>query len=182
MQQIDYENYDTLNLYVKKIKAEEIKERYKNFGWILFNEQENATYEDILDLTFTRPHKIENKDELQLMQVYMEERINSIGKIERHKHSKSTSIGLCLGTFTLLLLALGLWLIITQYTITSSLVFGIISTAFSVFFIVLEAVFFPKLIKHENKSFKEKYDKLYKEADDLCKKAINLRGNSHEQN
>ena len=69
MQQIDYENYDTLNLYVKKIKAEEIKERYKNFGWILFNEQENATYEDILDLTFTRPHKIENKDELQLMQV-----------------------------------------------------------------------------------------------------------------
>ena len=59
----DYINYDSLKLYVKKNKSKEIIEHYKLFGWELAEEFENKKYEDILDLTFCRAHKIENKDE-----------------------------------------------------------------------------------------------------------------------
>ena len=104
----DYINYDSLKLYVKKNKSKEIIEHYKLFGWEVLEEFENKKYEDILDLTFCRPHKIKNKDELQLLQVYMEERLNEQAKIEKHKHSKTTSIGLCLGVIGVGLITLGL--------------------------------------------------------------------------
>ena len=59
--QIDnYKDFDKLSLYVKKYKAEEIIKHYKNFNWKLVSESENKKYEDIVDLTFIRKHKIEN--------------------------------------------------------------------------------------------------------------------------
>ena len=68
--------YDELRLYVKKTKKDEIVNHYKVFGWNLVSINENKRYEDIVDLEFKRPHKIKEKDELQLLQVYMEENVN----------------------------------------------------------------------------------------------------------
>ena len=83
-------NYDNLTLYVKKNKVEEIVQHYEIFGWQLVKSVENDRYEDLVDLTFVRPHKIENKDDLQLYQVFMEEKLNEAAKAQRRRHIWST--------------------------------------------------------------------------------------------
>ena len=158
--------YDYLTLYAKKIKVKEVIEHYQIFGWELVNESENYRYEDILDLSFVRPHKIKNKDELQLQQVYMEEKLNEIGKCEKHKNSKSVSFGLCIGVGVLLLLALSINMFIKMNT-TSQLVFAIIFASLSVILLILELVFLPKIYKKENLYFKTKTESLNQELINL---------------
>ena len=102
MMKIDnYKEYDTLTLYVKKNKSTGIIKHYKIFGWELVEEADNNMYADLVDLTFIRSHKIKNKDELQLQQVYMEETLNKLGKLDKFKHAKSASVGLSVGTIIL---------------------------------------------------------------------------------
>ena len=83
MEKIDSNKFDTLNLFVKKIKRQDVVDTYTSLGWKLLTEKENDRYEDIIDLTFLRPHKIQNKDQLQLMQVYTEDNLNEIAKLEK---------------------------------------------------------------------------------------------------
>ena len=49
---------DTLICHTKKSMATGVTESYACLGWILNEETENSVYEDIVDLTFVRPHKI----------------------------------------------------------------------------------------------------------------------------
>lgn len=168
--------YDTLTLYAKKNKVEEVVENYKIFGWELVNETENDRYEDILDLSFVRPHKIKNKDELQLRQVYMEDRLNSLGKLEKHKNSKTTAFGLCLGTIFLALIVCGLYLIISS----SSLAWGIVLTAVGVILLIFELIFLPKLHKKEKLDYETKTLGLKQELKEILDSAKQLQEKSHE--
>lgn len=148
---------DYLELYVKKTKAQHLVDQYRLFGWTLERSRENAHYEDLVDLTFSREHNIPHKDDLQLLQVYMEERINATAKKEHNKHALSTSLGLCLGVLGLAMIVLGI-LILTQilpYKLAAAVVLLGLGSAS----VVLTAIFIPKIVKKENRSFKAFYDK-----------------------
>lgn len=178
MEKIDFNNFDKLNLFVKKSKHQDVVKSYTALGWELIEEKENNRYEDIIDLTFLRPHKLQNKDELQIMQVYMEDNLNEIAKLERNKHSKTTGLGLFLGSVALLLFCWALYLIIKPQL----LVIGIILIAVSIILFVLEIIFLPKLFKKEKLSFNTKFTQLNSQIEEICKKANLLLGGKDAQN
>ena len=171
---------DTLQLFVKKGKSKDIIKSYEAFGWALVSEAENNHYEDLIDLEFSRPHKIEHKDELQLKQVYLEEKLNTIGKLEKHKHSKSTSFGLVAGLFSMALIVLSIIWFVHFQTLKDILIAGLMATA-SITFIVLEIIILPKLIKRENNEFEKKHKTIIKEISEICFYAQSLLGGEHEQ-
>jgi len=175
-----YNDYDTLTLYVKKLKASEIIDSYKTFGWVLTSEVENSKYEDIVDLSFERPHKIENKDELQLMQVYMEEKLNNIGKLEIHKHSRSSAFGLFFGIIGLFLMIFGS-ILCFDFLLPKELILGIVLLSVGFIFGVITAICLPKIIKFENKHYEEIYAKLEDELTSICKKAEYLYGGKNHE-
>lgn len=177
---INNKEFDTLTLYVKKEKSEKIIENYKVFKWELVEEKENTQYEDIVDLTFIRQHKIENKDELQLLQVYMEERLNEQGKIEKHKHSKSCVLGLCLGLLCGALIALGL-LFCFQVLPKFGLVGGIVLASFGFLLVLFELIYLPKLFKKESVFYENRSKILEQEINIICKNASALAGGEYEQ-
>ena len=166
---------DRLILYVKLSKVDEIVERYKLLGWNLVEKAENRLFEDLLDLTFERNHKIENKDDLQLMQIYMEDKLNAIGKVERRRHAKSTSLSLILGPLALVAILTGL---IVIFQVSTAFVWTIASILFSLALVcvVLLAVLLPRLIKKENKTFEKRNLILHTELDHICNRAKLLLG------
>lgn len=171
----DYNNYDVLNLYVKRNKLEDIIKKYEIFGWQLEKQEDNKDYEDIVEVAFIRPHKIKNKDDLQLLQVYMEERLNKVGQIERSKNAKTTSLALIFGLLGMALLVLGsLDLIFKFFNIWASgdiifLVLGLI-LVFTGSFIV------PKIYKKEKVDFDAKISVLELEIENICERAKFLMG------
>lgn len=162
---IDYHQYDTLNIFVKKEKTATIIKCYESFNWQLVHNDENEMYSDANALIFIRPHKIKNKDYLQYNQIEMENILNDIGKCETYKHSKSTIWGLCLSLpfVLLIILSLSLYfdtklnLLSTCISIGILLLLGIIST-----------IFIAKVYKKENKIFDAKHISLHKKLNTLC--------------
>jgi len=171
----DYKNFDTLTLYVKKTKAEQIKEYYKIFKWNLIEEKENDKYADIVDLTFSRPHKIENKDELQLNQVYLEENINELAKLENRKHSKSLIFGLSFAIVILILLIQGI-LFVVNFSFTRELIWGIVLIFLSVLLIVGLVLLLIRIFKNENVVFNAKQQEITSEINSICSYVVNLGG------
>ena len=173
MKNKNYHDYDTLKLFAKKEKVEEIISRYQLLKWEIVGQQQNKSYEDIVDLEFIRPHKIKNKDELQLLQVYMEEELNNFAKKESKKHSKSTIAGLSVGLFGISLMSLGIWINFAYSTIASlifSLIFFMIGTAF----LATEMFFLPKMIKQEKQIFLKDKKEHKNKMEILCDAIHNL--------
>ena len=181
MKNNDYKNFDSLTLFVKESKVDEIVKHYKDFGWELIDKCENERYEDTIDLTFSRPHKINNKDEIQLRQVYMEEYLNALGKLDRHKHSKTTAIGLCMGSIIATLLVLGVWLLVAGNT-TTTFVFGVVLLSLSLIFCVVEIFLLIKLFKKEKEYYIVESRRLEKEVNDICSKVRVLLGDDNGKN
>ena len=180
MNQKKYNDFDTLTLYVKKLKAVEIIESYKTFGWELVEECENKRYEDIVDLTFNRPHKIKNKDELQLLQIYMENNLNAKAKLEKNKHQKSTSFGLIFGVLGLILMLNG-FLHIFGVLEGFKLIGGIVIASIGFMFLITTLIVIPKLLNKEHSYFKEKHALYEHEIDEICKKATSLLGGENNE-
>ena len=176
----NYKEFDKLHVYVKKGLSSNIIEYYKLLGWQFENEKENERYEDIVDLSFYRSHNIENKDELQLMQVYMEERLNALGKIQSRKHSISTALALCFGVIGLGFLTLGILSILNILTFLG-LAVGITLTALGMILLISGSIFIPKIIKKEREKFNVNHERLNSELDELCKKAKALTGVKDER-
>ncbi len=168
---------DYLELYVKKAKAQHLVDQYRLFGWTLEHSQKNAHYEDLVDLTFSREHNIAKKDDLQLLQVYMEERVNATAKKEHNKHALSTTLGLCLGVLGLAMIILGV-LILTRI-LTYELVSAIVLLFLGGASVVLNAVFIPKIVKRENSSFRAFYDKNMTEIAQINNAAKSLLGGNN---
>ena len=175
MKNIDYNKFDSINVYVKGTLTEEIIESYKLLGWQLTEENENKKYEDIVDLTFIRPHNIENKDELQLTQVFMEEKINRLSKIKRHKHSFSFSLGLSYAVFGFALLCLGI-LSVLNVIKDLGVTFGAILLSLGGILLVFGGILIPKIFKKEKVKYEKERSQLEKELHEICQKATTLTG------
>lgn len=176
----DIFEYDKLNIYAKKNKSSEFIERYKCFNWTLETESENKKYEDLQDLTFSRPHKIKHKDDLQLLQVYMEENLNLIGKLEKYKYARTQSFVLCLGGIVFTLIALAIWFFISKIEIHSYFVSAIVMLSISAMLIVLICIFTPKILKRDKQNYIKHNTRLENEVNDICQKAKSLIGGDHE--
>lgn len=170
-------DYDNLTLFVKKKKAKEIVEHYNLFGWELVKAEENDLYEDLVDLSFIRPHKIENKDDLQLLQVYMEEKLNEAAKAQRRRYEKSTILGLTAGIFGAMLIGFGL--LISLASTLLDFAWGIVFASMGAVLLILSFSFLPKMIKKERVTYQKKKIILDEEIDAICEQAVKLRG-EHE--
>ena len=171
---------DSLTIYVKKSKSNEIKENYSLFGWQVVSEAENRSYEDILDITFSRPHKIKNKDELQLLQVYLEDKLNSLAKLERNKTPKTTAFGLFFGVLGIIFSIFGALFAFNLLSGLSTFC-SITISCVGIVFLILTLLITPKLYKKEIISFKNKFSELENNIQNICEKANSLfRGENHE--
>ena len=160
MDKINYKEYDRLVLYVKRDKVEEIIASYNTLSWNLVQQTDNNRYEDIVDLVFIRAHKIQNKDELQIQQVYLEETLNSLGKIQKEKHQKTTGLGLSFGSLSLAGIVLGVLGIVG--TIKMAFWFAILLAALGGLSAILEISLLPLLFKKEKRIFDKEIEKLNK--------------------
>ena len=169
----NYNEFDTLEIYARKNKVDHIKSCYQSFSWHVVEEKENDRYSDTIDLTFQRPHKLKNKDELQLMQVYMEDTLNKYGSLERHKHAKSTTYGLCFGVLSLAILIAGI--IILKNSLLNIL-FGGTLIVLGLLSCMIVFVVCLKLFKTEKETFEQSRKKLQDDLETICKKAKKLAG------
>ena len=128
-----------------------------------------------------RKHKIENKDELQLLQVYMEERLNNVGKLEKNRNSKATAFGLGVGVFGFLLLIFGL-MCCFQCFLLLNLTISIICSCVGLILVIIFTIFLPKISKKEKSDFITNKQKIETEINEICKKALSLIGGDKNEN
>lgn len=167
---------DNLYIYVKKDKKELIEKCYKSLGWQKVAEQENEKYEDTINLNYSRPHQIKNKDALQLLQVYVEADLNEIGKIEKYKHTKTLSLGFTVGVLSAALLFIGiLYLFYVKELSSIILCAGLISLG--VLCGIFTIINCRKLFKKENELFNKKLKSLNNSINDICEQSNKLLNN-----
>ena len=175
----DYKNFDYQTVLVKKNKFDEVVNNYKSFGWNVTNVKQHSRYENILEVQFARPHYIKNKDELQFLQVNMECDINKKGRLEKHKHSKSTTLGIVLGIGGILLIigAVACWL---NLSLILGIVLASILAIVGLMCFVVEWVVLKKIIRSENNRFEIENTKLINLINECCKQARILIGAKDE--
>ncbi len=167
---------DKLTICVKKQKVEEVIQSYEVFGWEVSQQVENSRYDDIVDVSFLRPHFIDNKDELQLQQVYMERLLNSIGKIEKMANAKTTLFGLVTGLLSVAVLVIGIMLIVN-----SALVGGIVLTSLGGVAIVVFGMCCVKMHIRETFDNNLKKEQLTSQLNDILKDVSKLIGDGNEK-
>ena len=166
---------DKLTMYVKKSKVDHIVQQYSAFGWDVVDQTENKKYEDIVDITFSRPHTIQNKDHLQLLQVYMEDGLNRMGKLENNKYPVTISLGLCAGVLGLLMLVLG-GLFAFSILPVLGIIGGCIMAFLGLALLILGSIAIPKVFRKEVRKYQKMHAILEREIKDIVKEAKALRG------
>ncbi len=176
----DHNKFDYITIFIKKSMADEIKQSYAHFEWSVFDEKENDRYEDILDITFSRPHNIKNKDDLQILQMYTEDGFNKLGKLEKTKHSKTLITALTTEVIGFFLFACGL------LTALNLLPFGILwlsitSAVIGGLSMIAGAVIMPIIFKKEIVSYEKTKQKLYDEIKQVHNRVENLKGGDNNE-
>ena len=136
---VDYNNYDQINLTVKRQNADEVILSYGAFLWEKIEEKEDKQYHDILHLSFIRPHKIPNKDRLQLLQVHYEHFINERAVAENKKHAKSQALlatAGVLGISAILGLIALIFYLTTTFAIVGAMAFIVLQSTLLVFLVL----------------------------------------------
>jgi len=104
----DYKNYDRLFVTVKLNKLEEPEKCYDALGWECVGKKNVRGGR--VQINYRRPHRVENKDELQLLQVYLEAALNEEGKLDTRSMPLTAAVGVITGFLTVALAVLGLCL------------------------------------------------------------------------
>ena len=132
----DHENYDYIEIIVKKDNAEQVISDYRDFLWKEISRKEDKRYQD----------------RLQLLQVYYEFALNERADLFEKKHRKSNA-GICnLAVFATVMLV-GLWLLIFYIKTLPIFLGGIVLTSI----IAILVLFFGGKIKNLRKREKEKF-------------------------
>lgn len=151
----DYRNYDRLFVTVKLNKLDELEECYRALGWECVDSRDDSVYRGRVHLVYRRPHRIENKDKLQLLQVYLESALNDEGRLESRAMPLTAATGIITGFVTLALVALGLCL---MYLLDNPVIYiaGIIFLTCSAAMLLLAVTVTLKVFFSENKRRKTK--------------------------
>ncbi|MBD5585547.1 MAG: hypothetical protein HDQ88_10730 [Clostridia bacterium] len=105
-----FKDFDELTVTVKSDRAEEITAYYSSLGWKKAEEAESKRFFNEINLTFHRPHGIENKDDLQLLQVYLDNGLNGLAKLNASPYPLTLSLGITFGLIFSALVAFGVCL------------------------------------------------------------------------
>ncbi len=176
----DYVNYDYMQAVLKKKYAEKIKECYRAFGWEIIDREEDSRYDDVYNVFFSRPHKLEHKDELHYMQVELEAHFDEISKVNRKFLPKSffcalftfiTFLGFFAGGLCMAFLFEG-----TAYFV-GGLVLACIGSAAGIAGVILSV----KVRKKEILSAKKISEEHYSEIEKLCMQASAFTGVEYEK-
>ncbi len=159
MQERDYQNFDYLDIIVKKISQTEIENAYSSFLWEKIYNNDDKRYKDVVNLGFRRPHTIKNKNRLQLLEVYYQCAINEKAQLKIKKHSKSkgqTTRTILFSAIFLLGVGVFIYLLKTLFSIIlgSLLSLGIICG------VLIKARKIRKLFINENSVYLEKSNRI----------------------
>ncbi len=177
----NYREFDYQTIVAKKDKVDEVIKRYDCLGWKAIEFSEHDQYANLIEIEFSRKHFIKNKDDLQLLQIYIENDLNQIGKAEKYKHSKTTALGLLLGVFLVCLLTSGISLLCLMNTLTVWIVSSVL-LFLALVSGVFELIYLPKVYRKEKVAFSEKIEKFNAELDVACAKAKDLTGEKDGNN
>lgn len=177
---IDYKNYDTLEITVRTDKEWDLREKYKKFGWIQYESSGDAIYDNLVHISFYRPHQIEHKDELQLLQVNMETAINALSKAERYKNLKSMICGSVILAITSLFLIIGAIVPALMYSVFH-LVFGITFGVLALITLIVGIIKNVKRREREEDKFNKLTLRLNSEIASACSRAEELSGGIYEE-
>lgn len=107
----ELEDFDRLFVTVRSDKCKELVGYYRAFGWESVACEKYGVHDNLLNMEFRRPHRIAEKDALQLLQVYLEAALNTIGGLERIFHPYTVVFGLTVSLLACGLIAAGLCLV-----------------------------------------------------------------------
>lgn len=167
----DIKNYDYLTISIKTAQLNSILECYRALGWQVFKSEDDRQYYDMKYISMRRPHKIENKDRLQLLQVRMETGVNQISAIYAKKHLKSGILFSVLTALGLALLAFGLWLIFESY---AQIAWGIVCCVVAGALIAVADVILCVLRKPEEEAAERRILQILKSLQALLSEADTL--------
>lgn len=169
----DYRNYDRLFVTVKLNKLDELEECYRALGWECVDSRDDSVYRGRVHLVYRRPHRIENKDKLQLLQVYLESALNDEGRLESRAMPLTAATGIITGFVTLALVALGLCL---MYLLDNPVIYtaGIIFLTCSAAMFLLAVTVTLKVFFGENKRRKTKLLHARAEIEAVLKEAATI--------
>ena len=171
----DYWNFDYIDLTVKRKNAQEVKDFYGVFLWQEISRKEDRQYHDILHLSFKRPHKIDNKDRLQLLQVRYESELNKRAILDGKKYSKSQAI-------SFLVAALGATAVIGALSLfyygqsLSAYVGGGLLTVATIALTIIAILFVKKLRRKERAVCAYKTEKINQTIRSILTEARTLTG------
>ena len=166
---------DTVHLQSKKSAAETIKPGYADLGWRLINEREDGAYSDVVHLSFSRPHAIQNKDGLQLLQVRMDIAFNNMGDIVAKSKRRATYCGL-FAAFSALFFTIEGAMLLAFYIGALSVALGAVSFAFAAASVGVGVLICVKIYKNDCAECKLKIEEEVKKFERLRRAARKLRG------
>lgn len=169
-----FEN-DYISITGKRVAAEHIEKCYGDFGWALTEKSDDKLYDDTVHMTFSRPHNIPNKDELQLLQVRLEIAFNKTGRYNEKKKSGAL-ISLSFYLIAAIILACcGVCLIVFDGSLLT-VICGSFLFVIAAAVLVLGAFVTVSVYKSDKIKYGLLIDEVTEEIGELCKRARELRG------
>lgn len=175
---MDINTTDSLSIIVKKDKVENITEYYKVFGYELDIKKADKKYSNLVHLSFYRPHKIANKDRLQLYQARMECAVNNVARAEKSVHYVSTFVMFLIGFLAILSTTFGV-----QYTVNSvfqNLTIAIVFYSLAFVLLCFDAFCTVIIHKKETKGFEAYVKRCNKIIRVNCERARGLNENGQD--
>lgn len=169
----DYNSYDYLAVSVKSDQLDRILQCYHALGWTEVKTEDDREYYNMKYVRLRRPHRIENKDRLQYLQVRMERAINSLVSIVNRAHVRSSALFFFSMLFSVCLAGTAVWLVI-EYASSWPAVLGWVCLGLAVAAAAAGGVRLIVLRGREKKSATEKIMDKLRLARDLIEEAHSL--------
>lgn len=179
-QNLDYWNYDYINLVAKKKNADEVILAYNAFGWEEIKRDADNRYFDLLNLSFRRQRKIDKKDDLQYLQVAYERLLNKRTTYEYKKHEKSfvvISLACLICGVSFFGGAFVLWK--ARKALTKIIAGSMIGVGAILSFVFYKLV--KKMRKKENERYNKRATKINSQIEETLKLVQELRGTGDEK-
>lgn len=171
----DYE-YDHIALDVKREKVGRFCRCCEEFGWEPEERRPDRRYADVVHLRFRRPHVVEHKDALQLLQVRMEIAWNTVGRCESALSCRAIIYLVLSGLASACLLAAGITVLWLYWTALWAKATGFALIAVGVLSGFKDIFLCRNIIGKGRRMNRERIDSARAEIEELCALARALRG------
>ena len=168
-----FEN-DLITVTGKRQASAHIIKRYGDFGWKLTECKDDKLYADIVHISFTRPHSIQNKDELQLLQVRLEIAYNNTGRLARKVNNRAALLFSLAFLLTAAYVVGGVFMILNGGLLP--IIFGSIACALGAVFATVGGIFADRVHRKDKVKYSRLIENEVQKIEDLCSKARALRG------